>query len=114
MYELFYNTHKKAEPLTYTRVRLREHGTCWGRTSEHGSEAVRPFVYVLSSHRIETPLCRYKHGSERRSPGVRRLSGVYESRVKHRKRGGDGFVHRRGGNHPNRPHPLRHHPPPLG
>lgn len=23
-------------------------------------------------------------------------------------------MYRRGGNHPNRPHPLRHHPPPLG
>lgn len=55
-----------------------------------------------------------KHGSERSSPGVRRLPGVHESRVEHGERGSDGFVYRTGGDRPYRPHSLRHYPPPLG
>lgn len=59
------------------------------------------------------PLFTGKNGRERRLPGVRRLSGVYESCPEHRKGRSYGFVHRRGGSHPHRPHSLRHHPPPL-
>jgi len=39
---------------------------------------------------------------------------VYEPRAEHGKGRGDGSVHRRGRDHPDRAHPLRHHPPPLG
>lgn len=38
---------------------------------------------------------------------------MHESRAEHREGGGDGSVHRGGGAGPGRPHPLRHHPPPL-
>lgn len=77
----------------------------------------RPEYFSVATENAEVKrLCcvfARQHGGERRSPGVRRLPGVYEPRAEHGEGGGDGSVHRRGGAHPDRPHPLRHHPPPL-